>query len=83
MLKYLVNKIECKEIIDFVFLGCRQVGLFLGPCFTIFLKQLNFDIFGLPVNVHNSPGLLMAILWIILILLTLCLFFDSPIRIVS
>jgi hypothetical protein len=28
---------------------------------------------------HNSPGLLMAILWIILALLTLFFFFDLPV----
>jgi hypothetical protein len=28
---------------------------------------------------HNSPGLLMAILWIILAILTLFFFFDLPV----
>ncbi|CAF1337630.1 unnamed protein product [Adineta steineri] len=62
-------------------LGCRQVGLFFGPCFTIFIKQLNFKLFGLQVTMYNAPGLLMAVLWVVVILLTLCFFYDSPIAI--
>ncbi|CAF0995124.1 unnamed protein product [Adineta ricciae] len=61
-------------------LGCRQIGLFLGPCFTVLLKQFDFKLFGLPVTVQNAPGLLMAILWFIVILLTMCFFYDAPIR---
>lgn len=59
-----------------VHLACRQIGLLLGPCFTILLKQLNFSLLGIPVTMHNSPGLLMAILWIILGVLTVFFFFD-------
>jgi len=59
-------------------LGCRQIGLLLGPCFTILLKQMNFKLFGIHVTMYNSPGLLMAILWIILAILTLFFFFDLP-----
>ncbi|UJR09038.1 hypothetical protein I4U23_013287 [Adineta vaga] len=59
-------------------LGCRQIGLFLGPCFTIFIKQLNFDLFNLHVTMYNAPGLFMATLWFIVILLTLCFFCDTP-----
>ncbi|CAF0773187.1 unnamed protein product [Adineta steineri] len=62
-------------------LGCRQVGLFFGPCFTIFIKQLNFKLFGLQVTMYNAPGLLMAVLWVVVILLTLCFFYDSPMAI--
>ncbi|CAF1086759.1 unnamed protein product [Rotaria sp. Silwood1] len=59
-------------------LGCRQIGLLLGPCFTILLKQMNFVLFGIRVTMYNSPGLLMAILWLILAILTLFFFFDLP-----
>lgn len=59
-------------------LGCRQIGLLLGPCFTILLKQMNFNLLGIPVTMHNSPGLLMAILWIVLAILTIFFFFDLP-----
>jgi hypothetical protein len=40
---------------------------------------MDFKLVGIRVTMHNSPGLLMAILWIILALLTLFFFFDlSP-----
>ncbi|CAF3969269.1 unnamed protein product [Rotaria sp. Silwood2] len=37
---------------------------------------MNFVLFGIPVTMYNSPGLLMAILWFILAILTLFFFFD-------
>ncbi|CAF1329453.1 unnamed protein product [Rotaria magnacalcarata] len=59
-------------------LGCRQIGLLVGPCFTIFFKQMKFNLLGINVTMHNAPGLLMAILWAILALLTVFFFFDLP-----
>jgi hypothetical protein len=44
---------------------------------------MNFSFYGIPVTMHNSPGLLMAFLWIILAILTLCFFFDLPVKIIS
>jgi ceroid-lipofuscinosis MFS transporter 7 len=64
-------------------LGCRQIGLFLGPCFTIFFKNFNFELFGLVVTMYNAPGLLMAILWVTVGILTIFFFYDSPVTIVS
>ncbi|CAF3126032.1 unnamed protein product [Rotaria socialis] len=59
-------------------LGCRQIGLLVGPCFTIFFKHMKFNLLGINVTMHNAPGLLMAILWAILALLTVFFFFDLP-----
>lgn len=64
-------------------IGCRQIGLLVGPCFTILLKHMKFIFLGVQVTVHNSPGLLMAILWIILAFLTVFFFFDLPTSTVS
>ena len=44
---------------------------------------MNFTLFGIPVTMYNSPGLLMAILWIILAVLTVFFFFDLPLSVVS
>jgi len=44
---------------------------------------MDFKLFGIPVTMHNSPGLLMAILWILLAILTLFFFFDLPLSVVS
>lgn len=60
-------------------LACRQIGLLLGPCFTILLKQMDFTFLGLNVTMYNAPGLLMALLWTILIVLTFFFFVDLPI----
>ncbi|UJR37173.1 hypothetical protein I4U23_029882 [Adineta vaga] len=62
-------------------LACRQIGLLLGPCFTILFKQMKFTFLGIEVTMYNSPGLLMAILWIILIVLTLFFFSDLPLSV--
>ncbi|CAF1006581.1 unnamed protein product [Rotaria sordida] len=59
-------------------LACRQIGLFVGPCFTLICGHMNFTLFGLNVTIYNSPGLLMAILWIITLILTIFFFFDAP-----
>ncbi|CAF2519633.1 unnamed protein product [Rotaria sp. Silwood2] len=59
-------------------LACRQIGLFVGPCFTIICRKMNFKLLGLHVTLYNSPGLLMAILWTITLILTIFFFFDAP-----
>lgn len=59
-------------------LGFRQLGLFLGPCFTILLKNFDFNFMGIHVTTYNGPGLVMTIFWIIQILLTVFLFYEAP-----
>ncbi|CAF0904974.1 unnamed protein product [Adineta ricciae] len=59
-------------------LACRQIGLLLGPCFTILLKQMKFTFLGIEVTMYNSPGLIMALLWIVLMFLTFFFFYDLP-----
>jgi hypothetical protein len=44
---------------------------------------MNFTLVGIHVTMHNSPGLLMAILWIILAILSFFFFYDSPLSAVS
>ena len=45
---------------------------------TILLKQMNFTFVGIHVTMHNSPGLIMAVLWILLAILTVLFFHDLP-----
>lgn len=59
-------------------LGCRQIGLFLGPCFTVILKYFDFNFMGVHVTIYNGPGLIMTVFWIIQVILTVFLFFDAP-----
>lgn len=66
-----------KSIICFSILAGRQIGLFIGPCFTLAFKQIDFYMGELHVSLHNFPGMFMAILWIIIWILTLFLFFDA------
>lgn len=47
-------------------IASRQLGLILGPSFNVFLCETNFHIFSLPVDKYSSPGLLMALLWLLL-----------------
>jgi len=61
----------------------RQIGLVLGPSVTIFLEPINFTMSSLTVTVYNAPGLLMAILWFIEGIVTICFFHDLPATIVS
>ncbi|CAF4838875.1 unnamed protein product [Rotaria socialis] len=57
-------------------LACRQIGLFIGPCFTIAFKFMSFDFAGISITVHNAPGLFMAILWIAVWVNAVFFFFD-------
>lgn len=86
--KYLVTKKTNKLNINktdplLYFVGCRQIGLALGPSITLFLEPLNFTMFGLPVTVNNAPGLLMASLWFIMLIVTIFFFHDLAATIVS
>jgi hypothetical protein len=44
---------------------------------------MDFTLIGIHVTMHNSPGLLMAILWIILAILSFFFFYDLPLSVVS
>lgn len=46
-----------------ILLLIRQIGLILGPAATLILQPLKFYVGSIPVNIYNSPGFLMAILW--------------------
>ncbi|CAG7730012.1 unnamed protein product, partial [Allacma fusca] len=45
-----------------------QVGILLSPALQFLISLVNFDIFGLAINILNAPGLVMGFLWIILLL---------------
>jgi len=44
---------------------CRQIGLFVGPAFNLFLSLFHFRIGPLLVDRFTAPGFLMTILWIV------------------
>lgn len=48
-----------------LFMSLRQVGLIVGPAFNLFLHSLDFNIGNVNVNEYTSPGLLMAVIWLI------------------
>ncbi|GFS31058.1 hypothetical protein NPIL_465681 [Nephila pilipes] len=54
-----------------VVIASRQLGLIIGPAFNIFLSKIDFHIFSFPVDKYTSPGLLMAVLWLVLEIMVL------------
>ncbi|XP_067659424.1 uncharacterized protein [Haliotis asinina] len=54
----------------------RQCGLLLGPGFNFFLTLVNFNIGPFKVDRFSSPGLLMALIWLVMGLLLLFLFTE-------
>lgn len=61
-----------------IFLACRQIGLFLGPVFTVAFQNVDFNFLGVTITLLNAPGFFMAILWILAWILAVFLFFDLP-----
>ncbi|CAF0971177.1 unnamed protein product [Didymodactylos carnosus] len=59
-------------------LACRQIGLFLGPCFTLVMTQMNFKIGSKVVTMYNAPGLIMSVLWFIMEIIVVFFYFDRP-----
>lgn len=62
-----------------IILGCRQLGLLIGPCFTLLVRMMDFHIGSVHVNNLNGPGFLMASIWLTLqILCWLCFYDRTP-----
>ncbi|CAF1235078.1 unnamed protein product [Adineta ricciae] len=59
-----------------IILGCRQLGLLIGPCFTLLIRLMNFHIGSVRVYNLNGPGFLMAIIWLILVIVCWSCFHD-------
>lgn len=59
-----------------IILGCRQLGLLIGPCFTILIRLMNFYIGSVHVYKLNGPGFLMSVVWLILQLVCWLCFYD-------
>ncbi|KAF8774670.1 uncharacterized protein LOC129984580 [Argiope bruennichi] len=59
-----------------VVIASRQLGLIIGPAFNIFLSEIDFHIFSLPVDKYTSPGLLMAMLWLLLEVMVLFAYYN-------
>jgi ceroid-lipofuscinosis MFS transporter 7 len=59
-------------------MASRQLGLMLGPAFNLFLRKANFVLFEkFVVNRWSSPGLFMALLWLVCALLLLIFYRDD------
>ncbi|XP_076804912.1 major facilitator superfamily domain-containing protein 8-like [Clavelina lepadiformis] len=59
-------------------MSLRQMGLIIGPAFNIFLAKLDFYIGNFHVNSLTSPGIFMALLWVIHELLMACFYHEIP-----
>ncbi|CAF4140160.1 unnamed protein product [Rotaria socialis] len=59
-----------------IILGCRQLGLLIGPCFTLLVSKMNFHIGSVHVNHYNGPGFLMACIWVTLHIACWFCFYD-------
>ncbi|CAG0896380.1 unnamed protein product [Cyprideis torosa] len=54
----------------------RQVAILMSPAYNFFLRDVNFSLFGLPVNQENVPGLVQAIWWILFEIAVVFLFYN-------
>lgn len=59
-----------------VVVSFRQLGLVLGPAFNLFLSESNFRIGIFPVDKFTSPGLFMAVLWILVELAVFGMYYN-------
>lgn len=59
-----------------ILLLARQVGLIIGPAATLILHPVNFKMGNVMLNIYNSPGLLMAVLWSIQSIMILVIYWD-------
>ncbi|CAF0940031.1 unnamed protein product [Rotaria sp. Silwood1] len=59
-----------------IILGCRQLGLLIGPCFTLLIRLMNFRIGPVHVYNLNGPGFLMATIWLVLVIVCWFCFYD-------
>ncbi|CAF0748194.1 unnamed protein product, partial [Didymodactylos carnosus] len=59
-----------------IILGCRQLGLLVGPCFALIIRSMSFNIGSVNVNQYNGPGFLMAVVWFFLQIICWFCFYD-------
>lgn len=59
-------------------MGLRQFGLLVGPGFNIFLRKFNFKLGPFEVDSYSSPGIFMAVVWLILEFIMLFCYYDLP-----
>ena len=58
-------------------MASRQIGLMFGPAFNVFLRKFNFLLFNtFLVDRKSSPGLFMALHWLVC-LLVICVFYAD------
>lgn len=62
-------------------MAMRQLGLMIGPAFNIFLRIINTTVniggFYLTIDRKTSPGLLLAVLWFICLILILIFYKEA------
>nr|XP_039252377.1 uncharacterized protein LOC120329693 [Styela clava] len=54
----------------------REIGVIIGPGFNLILSRINFKLGPFAVDQFSSPGLLLAIMWVLHTLFVLALFRD-------
>lgn len=67
---------EDRSTVFAVVMACRQAGLLIGPAFNIFLRLCDFQVGPFTVNKYTSPGLFMALLWILLQFVVVFMYWD-------
>jgi ceroid-lipofuscinosis MFS transporter 7 len=59
-------------------MASRQFGLMFGPAFNLFLRRMNFTLFDMfQVDRKSSPGLFMAVLWLLCLFIVLVFFTEN------
>lgn len=61
-----ISSSEERTYILSIVMASRQIGLVIAPALNFFLSRLDYKIGSFPVDMFSSPGLFMAILWVLL-----------------
>ncbi len=60
-----------------IFSIAQQLGILLGPACNLFLRELDFTIFGsIKVNKLNAPGFFLVVIYILFEILALFCYYD-------
>jgi len=59
-------------------MALRQFGLLVGPGLNLFLREFNVKLGPFKIDTYTSPGIFMAVVWLLLEVVMVFFYFDLP-----
>ncbi|XP_046852886.1 multidrug resistance protein 2-like [Xenia sp. Carnegie-2017] len=72
------SSVEERSSVLSLALAARQIGTVLGPALNLATKYSNFHVGPFLVNAYRAPGILMAVVWSIMLIIVIFLYYDLP-----